>query len=165
MSNCFPLAWRRRTARLLAAGALAVLGATVAAQADEPPYNVDGLPALGAEWRPANPYRGDAEVARAGGVAFNHNCARCHGVDAVASGLGGMPAPDLRRLSRFCRRIQDDALRSACMNDDDDYFRATVLKGKTVVGIEHMPAWQGKLSQETIWAIKSYVDARGQASR
>ncbi|WP_298232703.1 c-type cytochrome [uncultured Azohydromonas sp.] len=139
---------------------MAVLGGAAAAQA-ELPYNVADVPALGSEWRVANPYRGNAEVARAGGVAFNHNCARCHGVDAVASGMGGMPAPDLRRLARACRRIKDAALQSACMDDDDDYFRVTVLEGKTVVGVQHMPAWKGQLTQETIWALKTYVDARG----
>lgn len=143
---------------------MAVLGAAVAAQV-ESPHNVADVPALGSEWRAANPYRGNAEIARAGGVAFNHNCARCHGVDAVASGMGGMPAPDLRRLARVCRRIQDAALQSACMNDDDDYFRVTVLEGKTVVGVQHMPAWKGQLTQETIWALKTYVDARGGEGR
>lgn len=44
----------------------------------------------------------------------------------------------------------------------DDYFRVTVLNGKTVVGVQHMPAWRDRLTQETIWAIKTYVDLRGE---
>ncbi len=164
MSNCFVNAWRHRKARFLVAGAIAVFAGAAGAQSDAP-YNVQDVPALGTEWKPANPYRGNAEMARAGGVAYHQNCARCHGVDAVASGTGGMPAPDLRRLARFCRRIQDTALRSTCMDDDDDYFRVTVLKGKTVVGVEHMPAWKDKLTQETIWAIKTFIDARGEVKR
>jgi mono/diheme cytochrome c family protein len=163
LSNCFVTAGWRGKASVLAA-AMAMFTGTAAAQADTP-YNVEDVPALGSPWSPSNPYRGKADVARSGGVAFNHNCARCHGVDAVASGMGGMPAPDLRRLSRFCRRIKDTTLQSACMDDDDAYFRTTVLEGKLVVGVRHMPAWKDQLTQETIWAIKTYVDSRGDVKR
>lgn len=163
MSNRFTGAGPRYGLLQLAlACTFAALAGTAGAEGIHP-YNLAGLPLLGDEWKPGNPYRGNAEIARAGGIAFNQNCARCHGVDAVASGTGGMPAPDLRKLDRYCRRIKDGALKEACMADNDDYFRLTVLQGKTIVGVNHMPAWQGLLNQETVWAMKTFIESRSGA--
>lgn len=125
---------------------------------DQPPFNVNGLPGLGNTWRTTNPYRGNEAIAQAGQQAFNHNCARCHGVDAINDGARSMPAPDLRKLDRYCRRIAPGDLRDACMQDIDDYFRRSVLEGKVIVGVRHMPAWQPFLTQETIWAIKTFLE-------
>ncbi len=35
-----------------------------------------------------------------------------------------------------------------------------VLKGKTKAGIEHMPAWEGVLTPEVVWAIRTFVESR-----
>lgn len=153
---------RRLRLQLILAGALAILASTAGAE-DITPFNLTGLPSLGSEWKTSNPYRDNAEISRAGGEAFNHNCARCHGTDAVASGTSAMPAPDLRNLGRFCRRIAGNTLQDACMNDIDDYFRTSVLNGKTIVGVHHMPAWKDLLTQETIWAIKTFIESRSKA--
>jgi hypothetical protein len=36
-----------------------------------------------------------------------------------------------------------------------------VLKGKVLLGVEHMPPWEGILPQEAVWALRSYVETRG----
>ena len=56
--------------------------------------------------------------------------------------------------------MQDEALKTRCLADVDHYFVTTVLKGKYILGVEHMPAWDGILKQEAVWAIKTYVDSR-----
>lgn len=163
MSNCFTGGGPRYgLLQLAVASIFAALAGTAGAE-DIHPYNLAGLPPLGDEWKPSNPYRGDVDIARAGGIAFNQNCARCHGVDAVASGTSGMPAPDLRKLDRYCRRLKDSALKDVCMADNDDYFRISVLQGKTIVGVNHMPAWKDLLTQETIWAMKTFIESRSEA--
>ena len=52
---------------------------------------------------------------------------------------GGVPAPDLRQLNRYCQRIADTELKAACMRDNDQYFSKTVQQGKIIVGVMHMP--------------------------
>ena len=119
------------------------------------------LPALENQAVETNPYRDKADIIAPGRAIFNQNCARCHGVDAVASGTGALPAPDLRRLGTYCRRLTDEKWRSRCRDDTDAYFLKSALKGKTIVGIEHMPAWEGVLSRESLWAIRTYLESRG----
>lgn len=114
------------------------------------------LAALGDEWRAENPYRGDARAIAAGQTLYAAHCARCHGEDA--SGRG--PAADLRVLGRYCRRIADEDLRRRCARDADDYFRRSVLFGKVRLGIVHMPPWKDVLSQEAVWALRSFVGTR-----
>lgn len=140
--------------------AMAVLLAA-SAQADEvavaPTVLPDGLPPLGETWRSENPYRGNPEAVAIGQKAYSQACARCHGADASTNAA---PAPDLRNLNRFCRRISDAELNAACMRDNDAYFAKTVRNGKVIVGVTHMPPWQGVLKQELAWAIQTFIESR-----
>jgi cytochrome c-550 PedF len=122
----------------------------------------DGLPPLGETWRSENPYRGNPEAIAIGQQAYNQACARCHGADASTNAA---PAPDLRNLNRFCKRIGDAELKAACMRDNDAYFAKTVRNGKVIVGVTHMPPWQGVLKQELAWAIQTFIESRKIASR
>jgi len=143
---------------LAALAVVLVARAAAAAAAPAPPVvDTSGLPALGEPWPALNPYRGNALAAEIGRVAFSQACAGCHGADADGSAVA---APDLRRLGRSCRRVRNAELRQRCMEDVDYYFRKSVLKGKTKVGIEHMPAWEGVLAPEVVWAIRTFVESR-----
>ncbi len=127
-----------------------------------PSVSSDGLPPLGETWRSENPYRGNPEAIAIGQQAYNQACARCHGADASTNAA---PAPDLRNLNRFCRRISDAELNAACMRDNDAYFAKTLRHGKIILGVTHMPPWQGVLKQELAWAIQTFVESRRTASR
>lgn len=116
-----------------------------------------GLPVLGTSWLESNPYRGNALAIDIGQQAYNQACARCHGADASTNAA---PAPDLRNLNRYCRRIGDAELQAACMRDNDAYFAKTVRQGKVIVGITHMPPWDGVLKQELAWAIQTFIESR-----
>lgn len=125
--------------------AAAVLGGAQAhAHGDVTPQVVDtsSLKQLGAEWRKVNPYRDDNAAIAIGSSAYNQNCARCHGLEAVTGGI----APDLRKLG--------------IDQDSDEYFLASVRRGKIRNGMTYMPPFEGILSQEAIWSIKAYVETR-----
>ena len=114
------------------------------AHGDVAPQAVDttGLGSLGEELQAENPYRDQPEYELAkqiGDKAYNQNCARCHGLGAVSGGI----APDLRYLVPV---------------DDDGYFASRVLSGSIRNGITYMPAFEGVLNQEAIWAIRSWLD-------
>lgn len=150
---------------LLGSLLLALCHMPLAAQevAVAPDVQAGGLPPLGARWLATNPYRNQppADEARAiGRDAYNQACARCHGADA---GTNAAPAPDLRNLDRGCRRIADPALKARCQADNDAYFAKTVREGKLILGVTHMPPWQGVLSQELAWAIQVFVESRAAA--
>jgi len=125
-----------------------------------PVVDQTGLPVLGEQWLPLNPYRGNSRAIEVGKSAFNQACAKCHGSDALQSVNNGAIAPDLRRLNRYCRRIADEALQKTCLTDNDRYFVKTVKQGKVVVGIVHMPAWDKVLSQELVWAIQAFIESQ-----
>src|SRR5258706_490395 len=80
--------------------ALMLAGAAAWAHGDVTPQAVDtsSLPKLGTEWRNENPYRLNEAAIKVGTSAFNQNCARCHGLEAISGGI----APDLRRLDNDC---------------------------------------------------------------
>lgn len=147
-----------------AVAAILLAGLLAGANAAEPsapaltPLRTDlsALPHLGETWAAENPYAGNSAVVATGRSLYLEICARCHGDEASQ----GAPAPDLRRLDRYCRRIADEKIKRHCSSDVDDYFRRSVLFGKIRLGIEHMPAWQDRLSQEAVWAIRTYVAAR-----
>lgn len=145
--------------KLLVTAMAVLLGAS--ALADEvavaPTVLPDGLPPFGEIWRSENPYRGNPEAVAIGQKAYSQACARCHGADASTNAA---PAPDLRNLNRFCRRISDAELNAACMRDNDAYFAKTVRNGKVIVGVTHMPPWQGVLKQELAWAIQTFIESR-----
>jgi len=127
--------------------ALALLlaaSAAVRAHGDVTPQAVDvsALKPLGADMRDENPYRQNKEAIRVGTSAYNQNCARCHGLEAVSGGI----APDLRKLD--------------IDKETDQYYLASVLRGKVRNGAVYMPPFEGILSQEAIWAIKAYLETR-----
>lgn len=147
-----------RALRHLAGALLLVCAAqTQAIEAHPPQVDISALAPQHSQWQEDNPYRGDAHAIDIGRSAFNQSCASCHGTDADGH---ASPAPDLRRLGRGCARIIDDALRQRCMRDADYYFRSSVQKGKVKVGVVHMPAWEGLLAPEIVWAIRSFVETR-----
>ncbi len=151
---------RRAAALLLGLGF--ATGALRAEVAQAPQVDAAALPVLGKAWQAANPYRGQfaAETALPlGQAAYNQACARCHGADASTNAA---PAPDLRNLNRSCRRIEDADLKAWCLRDNDTYFAKTVRQGKVIVGVTHMPAWEGILPQELAWAIQLFIENQAQ---
>jgi cytochrome c-550 PedF len=120
------------------------------------PIDTSELPSLGSEWRTENPYSGNAIAIRIGTSGFNQNCARCHGLEAISGGI----APDLRRLDNDCAPMSDATQRKACKAEMDEYFVSTVRAGRTRNGAVYMPPFEGVLSQEAMWTIKSYLETR-----
>jgi cytochrome c-550 PedF len=110
--------------------------------------NTETLPQLGDEWREENPYRGNAEAIRIGSSAYNQNCARCHGLEVVSGGI----TPDLRKLN--------DENEFGSKAESDEWFMMRVRNGAVVDGRVYMPPFEGILSQEAMWAIRSYIDTR-----
>ena len=137
-----------------------LIGAVGAAFAhgDVTPQAVDtkGLPELGETWRAENPYRKNEAAVKIGSSAFNQNCARCHGLEAISGGI----APDLRKLDNECATLSDENKKSACVKEIDEYFQNTVRKGRVRNGAVYMPPFEGTLSQEAVWSIKSYLETR-----
>ncbi len=120
-----------------------VAGSTGAfAHGDVTPQAVDttGLEALGSEWRDANPFRGNERAIEIGKSAFNQNCARCHGLGAVSGGI----ALDLRFLEPG--------------DMGDEWFKERVRNGAIRNGITYMPKFDGPLSQEALWSIRSWLE-------
>lgn len=116
---------------------------------DAAPQAVDtaGLPDLPEEMASENPWRRAEDgllmtAVEIGAKGFNSNCARCHGLEAISGGL----APDLRFLEA----------------DDwgDEWYLSRVLDGYEQNGAVKMPPFADILSQEAIWAIRTYVETR-----
>jgi cytochrome c-550 PedF len=150
----------RSLERLLASLALAV-PLLAHAHGDVTPQAVDThtLPQLGSQWREANPYSegpANAEARRIGASAYNQNCARCHGLEAISGGV----APDLRKFDADCSGMSDASKKKACYAEMQEYFAATVRHGRTRDGRVYMPPFDGVLSQEAVWAIKTYLESR-----
>lgn len=120
------------------------MSTTLFAHGDVTPQAVDisSLPALGDDLRGKNPYRDNGEAIRIGTSAYNQNCARCHGLEAISGGI----APDLRKLDLD--------------PDTDVYYLESVLRGKVRNGAVYMPPFKDILPQEAIWAIKAYLETR-----
>lgn len=123
------------------------LSGVVLAHGDVVPQavNVEGLEPLGKEWREENPYRTpyakhDLAV-EIGASAYNQNCARCHGLEAKSGGI----APDLRYL-------ETDA-------SGDEWFKERVINGAVRDGAVYMPKMADFLSQEALWAIRTYLES------
>jgi cytochrome c-550 PedF len=130
----------------------------VGAHGDVTPQAVDtkDLPVLGAPWRGENPFRRNDKAIRIGTSAYNQNCARCHGLEAVSGGI----APDLRKLDNECATMKDEKKKLMCIKEIDDYFVKTVRAGRSRNGAVYMPPFEGTLNQEAMWAIKSYLETR-----
>lgn len=144
-------------ARLALLSAFFCVAAWAAPEAAKPTVDASGLPPLSKDWLETNPYRGNAEIAEIGHQIFSQTCQHCHGPDADGSRA---PAADLRRLDAYCIRIEDASLRDWCLRDVDAYFLKSIRHGKKFVGTVHMPAWEGVLNQEQMWAIKTYIETR-----
>lgn len=149
----------RRFHRSLAALTLAAALAGAAwAHGDVTPQAVDTreLPQLGADWRAENPYRRHDGAIKIGTSAYNQNCARCHGLEAISGGI----APDLRKIDNECVSLKDEKKKALCVREIDEYFTTTVRRGRTRNGAVYMPPFEGVLSQEATWAIKAYLETR-----
>ena len=83
----------------------------------------------------------------------------------IDASTNAAPAPDLRKLDRGCRRIAEPALKARCQADNDAYFARTVRQGKVILGVTHMPPWDGVLKQELAWAIQVFVESRAGAGQ
>ncbi len=114
------------------------------AHGDVTPQAIDtsDLEPLGDEWREENPYRGNARAIEIGESAYAQNCARCHGLDAISGGI----APDLRLLDHGV--------------DGDEWFVYRVRNGAVRNGVPYMPKMADFLSQEGLWAIRSWLETR-----
>ena len=131
------------------------------AHGDVVPHSVDTstLPQLGEKWLDANPYStgpANKEALRIGASAYNQNCARCHGLEAISGGI----SPDLRKIDNDCTELADEAKKNACYQEINEYFVATVRRGRARDGRVYMPPFEGILSQEAIWSIKTYLETR-----
>ena len=127
---------------------MAMLAGRAWAHGDVTPQAVDtaGLPELGAEWVETNPFRENAELRdlaiEIGSSAYNQNCARCHGLEAISGGI----APDLRLLEENY--------------DGDAWYIERVTNGAVRDGRVYMPPFVGLINQEGLWAIRTYIDSR-----
>lgn len=140
---------------------LALYSSSSFSHGDVVPQSVDTstLPQLGAKWLDDNPFsKGPAnkEALRIGTSAYNQNCARCHGLEAISGGI----SPDLRKLDNDCADLADQAKKNACYQEINEYFVGTVRRGRTRDGRVYMPPFEGTLSQEAIWSIKTYLETR-----
>lgn len=111
--------------------------------------NTDGLEPLGEDWLEENPYRNansdlKETAIQIGSSAYNQNCARCHGLEAVSGGI----APDLRELD-------------ADINGDE-WYKERVINGAVRNGAIYMPRMAEHLSQEALWAIRTYIEQRAE---
>lgn len=108
--------------------------------------NTGELQALGEEWLDENPYRAPSEqnalAIEIGSSAYNQNCARCHGLEAMSGGI----APDLRLLEPGF--------------DGDEWYKERVINGAVRNGAVYMPRMADYLSQEALWAIRTYIESR-----
>lgn len=108
--------------------------------------NIGELKSLGEEWLDENPYRAPNEqnelAIEIGSSAYNQNCARCHGLEAVSGGI----APDLRLLDAGF--------------DGDEWYKERVINGAVRNGAVYMPRMADFLSQEALWAIRTYIESR-----
>ncbi len=68
---------------------------------------------------------------------------------------------------RICARstpiawaLADEAKKNACYQEIDEYYLGTVRRGRTRGGRVYMPPFEGILTQEAIWSIKTYLETR-----
>lgn len=132
--------------RKLLLTALLLSPLTVWAHGDVTPQAVKtpGLKDLGDDWRDTNPYAKPYEnydkAVEIGSSAYNENCARCHGLEGISGGI----APDLRALQPG--------------PDGDQWFVYRVRNGAVRDGRVYMPKMADYLSQEALWAIRTYIN-------
>lgn len=105
------------------------------------PVDTKGLKPIGEEWLKTNPYRGDKTAIEIGKSAYGQQCARCHGIGGVSGGL----APDLRSMDKG--------------DSGDKDFMPPTRKGVVRDGRTMMPKYEGVMSQEAMWAIRSWLES------
>lgn len=138
---------RTPTPRLIVVLLIFIIAAplTVWAHGDVTPQAVDvtELPSLGDEWRETNPYIDgetlDPKAIEVGSSAYNQNCARCHGLEGISGGI----APDLRILEQGI--------------EGDEWYVYRVREGAVRDGKVYMPKMADYLSQEALWAIRTWL--------
>lgn len=148
----------RTLAGAVLAGATVLTSLFAYAHGNVTPQAVDttGLAPLGDKWRDENPYRTNKLALKIGTSAYNQNCARCHGIEAISGGI----APDLRQIDRDCVGIKNEAKKQACYKETDNYFLTSIRHGKVRNGAVYMPPFEGVFNQEAMWAIKTYLETR-----
>ncbi|HIJ63964.1 MAG TPA: cytochrome c-550 PedF [Rhodospirillaceae bacterium] len=104
------------------------------------PVDTTGLKPIGKAVLKENPYRGDALAIKIGEHGYTQNCARCHGIGAISGGI----SPDLRKM--------DPA------KEGDEWYIYRSLSGSAKDGRVLMPKFEGIISQEGLWAIRSWLD-------
>ena len=128
----------------LSAVALVVLGAPLVTRShgnvSPQPVDTTGLEPLGEAWRPTNPFRGNKVAIKIGESAYSAQCARCHGIGGVSGGL----APDLRTLDKG--------------DEGDKAYLPAMRHGVYRDGRTLMPKYEGILSQEAMWAIRTWLE-------
>ena len=149
---------RRQRPAFGALGLALALAGPASGHGDVTPQAVDtkDLPVLGEQWRAENPFRQNDKAIKVGGSAYNQNCARCHGLEAISGGI----APDLRKLDNDCSLLKEAKKKTACVAEIDDYYLGSVRRGKVRNGAVYMPPFEGILNQEAMWAIKTYLETR-----
>lgn len=143
-------------AAALTAAALTSLYATAHGNVVPQAVDTTGLPSLGDKWRDENPFKTNKLALKIGASAYNQNCARCHGIEAISGGI----APDLRQLDRDCVGLKNEPKKAACYKEMDAYFLASVRHGKVRNGAVYMPPFEGVFNQEAMWSIKTYLETR-----
>ncbi len=132
----------------LASAALAIgMGSQVSAHGNVTPQAVDtsDLPDIEGgndNWLEENPYSGNARAIEIGASAYNQNCARCHGLEAISGGI----APDLRYLELG--------------PSGDEWFVERFRHGSSHDGKVYMPPFGEVLGQKAGWAIRSWLETQ-----
>lgn len=150
-----PASWRALTAGLF----FALFSFNAMAHGDVTPHPLDttGLKPVNPDAGYVNPYRGNDKAIAIGADGYLHNCAGCHGLNAISGGV----ASDLLAVARDCVGMKNKDQQAACLKDTDEYFRDITLNGKkTGDGRYTMPGYRSVFTEEAVWAIKSYLDAR-----
>ncbi len=137
--------------RLALGSAIAALslaaGPQLVAHGDVTPQAVDtsALPDIEGGndvWVDANPYSGNAKAIEIGTSAYNQNCARCHGLEAISGGI----APDLRYLELG--------------QSGDEWFIERYRNGSSHDGKVYMPPFGDVLGQKAGWAIRAFLETK-----
>jgi cytochrome c-550 PedF len=108
------------------------------------PVDTKDLEKLGAEWHESNPYRDHPQrdlAIRIGASAYNQNCAACHGLEGISGGM----TPDLRYLEEG--------------EYGDEWYKERVINGAVRDGRVYMPKMADILSQEALWAIRTWLES------
>nr|WP_246447944.1 cytochrome c-550 PedF [Novosphingobium flavum] len=93
-------------------------------------------------WIERDPYKGNAAAIKIGESAYNQNCARCHGIEAISGGI----APDLRYLE-----LGDSG---------DEWFIQRFRHGSSRDGKVYMPPMGEVLGQKAGWAIRAWLETK-----